>query len=92
MAVGVITLDELVEHGWSLTQGKGVSTPQFTSLAFCLVQAGHVVKCVQGYGKTREDAIDDAVSWASKWERIEQARPASRVGGPRSQGPGPRPN
>lgn len=92
MAVGDITLDELVARGWTRNEGKGISTPQFTSLAFCLIQTGHVVKCVQGYGKSQEEAVNDAVSEASRWERIELARPASRIHGPRSQRPGPRPN
>lgn len=71
-----LTFDELAAQGWSLNQGKGVTTPTFTSLSLRLVRDERLVKYVQGYGKTHSEALADAVAEANTWleaERIVQS-------------------
>jgi hypothetical protein len=67
-----LTFDELVATGWRLNEGKGVSKRKFTSVSFSLVRNGRAVKYVQGYGRTRELAIEDAVAEANAWLRAER--------------------
>jgi len=77
-----LTYDQLVAEGWALVAGKGVSTPRFTSLSFCLTREGHRIKCVQGYGRTLQEALDDATSEANAWleaERIAEFHRASQA-------------
>lgn len=67
-----LTYDQLVAGGWSLVEGKGISTPRFTSLSFCLTREGRRVKCVQGYGRTFQEALDDATAEANAWLEAER--------------------
>lgn len=67
-----LTYNQLLASGWSLAEGEGVSTPRSTSVAFCLTRHGHQVKSVQGYGRTRREALDAATSEANAWLEAER--------------------
>lgn len=66
------TYDELLREGWALDATKGVQTKRFTSVSFRLVRDGLRVKSVQGYGRTRGAALEDAVAEANAWLRAER--------------------
>lgn len=72
MSDGSLSYDQLLELGWAPNASKGVSSPSFTSVAFCLVPEGHTIPCVQGYGVTRQAALFDAALEANAWLRVEQ--------------------
>ncbi len=74
-----LTFDELVANGWSVAEGKGISNRRFTSLAFCLTREGHQIKCVQGYGRTHQAALDDATAEANAWLEAERIVEFHRV-------------
>lgn len=74
-----LTYEELVANGWSVVKGKGVAMRRFTSLAFCLTRDGRRVKCVQGYGRTLQEALDDATSEANAWLEAERIVEFHRV-------------
>ena len=73
------TFDELVANGWSVAEGRGVSNQRFTSLALCLTREGHQIKCVQGYGRTPQAALDDATEEANAWLEAEKIVEFHRV-------------
>lgn len=78
-----LTYEQLVGRGWSLNDTKGVSSEKFTSLSFCLTSDSHRLVCVQGYGRTRNAALNDAVHRANWWERrerLQSGRGSSRSG------------
>lgn len=66
------TYNELMADGWMLDAKKGVQTSRFTSVSFRLDRDGLRVKSVQGYGVTREAAIEDTVAEANAWLRAEK--------------------
>jgi hypothetical protein len=61
------TIEHLTERGWQINQGRGTEARTFTSVSFCLVRRGVAVKCVQGYGATRTQALADAAREATAW-------------------------
>ncbi len=65
MSDNLLTFDELVAGGWTLDRRKGVETVGFVSLSFHLVRDGRSIKYVQGYGRTYDEALGDAVGKAN---------------------------
>jgi hypothetical protein len=57
----------LLGAGWALDTTKGVVTKQFASVSLCLTCDGQRVVCVQGYGRTRAEAITEATDSANMW-------------------------
>ena len=72
MSDNLLTYDELVAAGWTLNPRKGVETAGFVSLSFHLVRDGRSIKYVQGYGRTYEEALGDAVHEANTWLKAER--------------------
>jgi len=72
MTSDYLTFEELVAQGWSINQGRGMSKRSFTSLSLCLVRNERPVKYVQGYGRTYEEALGDAVHEANTWLKAER--------------------
>lgn len=73
MSADFVSYDDLVRDGWAINPDKGMVTRKFVSLSFCLRRDGMIVKCVQGYGATGDEALDDALMQANRWLRVEQA-------------------
>ena len=63
------TYDDLLADGWVLDTAKGVTIRSYTSISLCLVQDGNCIDCVQGYGRTMDQARIDIVVEAAKWLR-----------------------
>ena len=72
MSDNLLTYEELVGEGWTLNPRKGVETAGFVSLSFHLVRDGRSIKYVQGYGRTFDGALDDAVREANAWLKAER--------------------
>jgi hypothetical protein len=62
-----LSLEQLIDSGWTFNGTTGVHTPQFTSVSLCLNRNGRQIKCVQGYGPTRAAAQYDAAQQANAW-------------------------
>ena len=68
---------DLVDLGWKIDERKGMSNRRLTSISFCLMdRRNHPRGCVQGFGRTRSEAITDAVAEANQW--IERERLMTR--------------
>jgi hypothetical protein len=57
----------LVENGWTLDSTKGMETKKQTSVSLCFMRDGKQIACVQGYGRTRTEALADATEHANEW-------------------------
>jgi hypothetical protein len=67
MANEAHSFDDLTQQGWRVIEDKGIRSPRFTSISFCLMQDHHALACVQGYGADLDRALADATHEASKW-------------------------
>ena len=61
-----LSFAQLQNQGWVIDSTKGMSTPTYTSISFCLTTR-LPRPCVQGYGPTLEQARLDAAHQANKW-------------------------
>lgn len=64
-----LTFEQLRMMGWEFDETKGIRGRTFTSLCFRLSRDGITRGSVPGYGRTRHDAMRDAVREANSWLR-----------------------
>jgi hypothetical protein len=76
MANDWLPYHRLLESGWELNKSRGVQTQKFTSVSLCLTRGERLIVCVQGYGRTRSEALADVTAEANSWLKTHPADPA----------------